>query len=315
MQNATDLDNELKVIDMGNQYIPHPVPYQGSKRKLCTAIAANINRNYRTLYEPFAGSASFSLYAAKHHLATRFVIGDSLAPLIELWKLIVFKPSEVSKQYELVWKEQLVSDEYYYNEVRSAYNASKNPILLLYLITRCVKNAVRFNRQGDFTQSRDKRRLGMHPNKMREAVYGASTLLMGKVEFFVGDFKECLEEAKPSDLVYLDPPYQGTTYGKDKRYFQQLSIEKLCTVLRTLNDREIPFLLSYDGNHGEKEYGIELPEDLFLHRTLLNAGRSSQATLNGKEVITFEALYSSPYFRASITRLTSEQPKQLSLSI
>jgi DNA adenine methylase len=54
------------------------------------------------------------------------------------------------------------------------------------------------------------------------------------------------------------------------------------------------FLLSYDGRTGEKKYGQPLPKELDLFHVEINVGRSSQATLLGKESDTFESLYLSP---------------------
>ncbi len=39
--------------------LPHPIPYQGSKRKLAPRILATVaNRHIDRLFEPFAGSAA-----------------------------------------------------------------------------------------------------------------------------------------------------------------------------------------------------------------------------------------------------------------
>jgi len=275
--------------------IPHPIPYQGSKRNLAASISALFPGNIKTLYEPFAGSAAISLFAARHNLAKQFVIGDSLPQLIDLWYQIVATPESVATQYEEVWNGQNANDLTYFNNVRERFNQQGNPIDLLYLITRCVKNAVRFNRQGRFTQSADKRRLGMHPTRMKAALIGASNLLKGKVKFFCGDYTDTISTATKQDLVYMDPPYQGTTYGRDKRYFTQVEREHLINALSTLNNHEVPFLLSYDGMCGDVVYGEALPEHLEVKRLLLNAGRSSQATLNGHNHITVESLYVSKY--------------------
>ncbi|WP_202895416.1 DNA adenine methylase [Iningainema tapete] len=283
--------------------IPHPIPYQGSKRNLAAQIAKYIKQPVDTLYEPFAGSAAMTLYVADHKLARHFVIGDSLSSLIELWRLIVEKPEIVSNYYEKIWCGQHDGDNEYFYKIREKYNDTNDPIMLLYLIARCVKNSVRFNKQGNFTQSVDKRRQGMHPDKMRANVFGASFLLRGRVEFFYGDFSECIQNANQNSLIYLDPPYQGTTYGRDKRYFAQLSIDRLCETLYILNNKKIPFILSYDGMSGEKTYGVELPKDLNMSKVLLNAGRSSQATLNGENSITFESLYISHYVEKMLRTL------------
>ena len=105
------------------------------------------------------------------------------------------------------------------------------------------------------------------------------------------DFKKTIEDAGINDFVYMDPPYHGTTYGKDKRYFTQLERESLIDGISGLNAKNIPFLLSYDGMTGDTVYGEPLPDNLEMRRLLIDAGRSSQATLNGNHSTTFESLY------------------------
>ena len=158
-----------------------------------------------------------------------------------------------------------------------------------------MKNAIRFNRHGEFTQSVDKRRLGMQPAKMARAIMGASYLLRDRADFVIGDFTSTIADATSRDLVYMDPPYQGTTYGRDKRYFAQLDRAHLIDALAELNARQVPFLLSYDGMCGTVTYGEALPADLDMQRLLLHGGRSSQATLNGRDDVTLESLYVSKF--------------------
>jgi DNA adenine methylase len=126
---------------------------------------------------------------------------------------------------------------------------------------------------------------------MRHEILAASTLLAKRTTAVWADFEATLKDATNADLVYLDPPYEGTTIGDNKRYHQGLARERLIAALETLNRRGVPFLLSYDGQCGEKVYGSELPASLRLTRLELHAGRSSQATLNGREEMTIESLY------------------------
>jgi DNA adenine methylase len=232
-----------------------------------------------------------TLAATHAHVASEYVIGDILAPLMDIWVHVQSSPNELANAYEQVWYEQLNQDAYYYNRIREQYNTSPQPALLLYLLTRCVKNAPRFNRQGHFNQSHDKRRLGMHPQKMRQELLQASVLLQRHTYIKQGDFTETLADATSDDIVYLDPPYEGTSTGSDRRYYQSLERDRLVELLATLNERQISFLLSYDGRCGTKTYGSALPESLHLTRLELHAGRSSQATLHGREDVTVESLY------------------------
>ncbi|MCY1290255.1 Modification methylase FokI [compost metagenome] len=294
--------------------LPHPIPYQGSKRKLAPMIHPVLPAVIETFYEPFAGSAAMTLYAAHHGLARRFVIGDCLEEIVELWRAIIDLPEKTSARYAEVWSGQGEDNPGYFNSVRERYNSEHDPVDLLYLICRCVKNAVRFNSVGKFTQSVDKRRLGMAPNKMEAAIAGASMLLRGKVEFRTGDWLLTTQDARSEDFIYMDPPYLGTTIGKDKRYHQQLELDRLITGLESLNRRCIRFALSYDGMTGEKEYGPPLPDSLGMTRLLLHAGRSSQATLQGRDDETIESLYLSGNLQAP-ERKVFEQPKSLQQSL
>ncbi len=271
--------------------LPHPIPYQGSKRALAPSIFQFVPAGIETWYEPFCGSAAMTLYAASRRAAKHYVIGDSLTPIVDLIENIVDEPNYVSSRYEEVWNGQTDDNPTYFNQVRDRYNAERNSIDLLYLICRCVKNAVRFGVNGRFTQSHDKRRLGMSPSRMAAAVSGMSFLLKGKVEFCRGDWLETVSTATSKDFIYLDPPYFGTSLGRDKRYFAQLSPTELCAGLEDLNRREINFVLSYDGMTGEKEYAPPLPKHLKMTRKLLHAGRSTQSTLNGRAEDTVESLY------------------------
>jgi DNA adenine methylase len=268
-----------------------PIPYQGSKRALAPRICAHFPRGIRTLYEPFAGSAAVTLYAAQYGLAEHFVIGEVCPALAALWRLIIEEPAHIAAGYRALWEEQFAFGPGHFNAVRDRYNAERDAASLLYLIARCVKNAVRFSQTGDFTQSADKRRNGKHPDRFAAAAQRASELLKGKIHVYCGDFAACIAAAGSGDLVYLDPPYQGTTYGADKRYAAQLPRERLVACLADLNRKGVAFILSYDGTTGSKVHGVPLPESLKLSRFPVGGGRSTQATLLGRNERTSESLY------------------------
>lgn len=274
--------------------LPHPIPYQGSKRLLAPLIARYVPEEIETWFEPFAGSAAMTIWAASKRTAKRYVIGDSLAPICHLWREIVTYPTRTAARYAEIWRGQKPGDIEYFNRIRARYNEVGDPVDLLYLTCRCVKNAVRFNREGVFTQSVDKRRLGMRPEKMEAAILGASNLLRGKMEIRSGDWLDTTCDASRNDFLYMDPPYLGTTIGRDKRYAEQMPQERLINGLRDLRKRCIRFALSYDGSTGDKQYGPPLPESLGLTKLSLHAGVSSQATLAGRSEITIESLYLTP---------------------
>jgi len=106
-----------------------------------------------------------------------------------------------------------------------------------------------------------------------------------------GHFREVPQIAKQNDLIYLDPPYQGISEGRDRRYIEGVRRGEIVELLEQLNSRAVEFILSYDGNCGGKAYGDPLPAHLHVHRVLVEVGRSSQATLNGHNHVTVESVY------------------------
>jgi DNA adenine methylase len=277
--------------------VPQPFQYQGSKRKLALDILSHVKFPFERLVEPFAGSAAISVSAATHDKAKNFWLNDLNAPLINLLKMITEKPETIANFYEKIWAEQFTnsdsSTEHYY-KVREIFNKTSDEKLFLYLLARCVKGAVRYNIEGYFNQSPDKRRTGTQPNKMRENLHSFSALLKNKVSFASLDYKEVLHHVTVSDLVYLDPPYQGVCGDRDSRYYSQIEFDDFVQTLQLLNSQKIPYLLSYDGRRGNHSYGKKLPSELQLSKIELAAGRSTQATLLGKSEMTFESLYLSP---------------------
>ena len=299
--------------------IPHPIPYQGSKRNLAPRILPYFPPGIRKLIEPFAGSAAITLAAAEKQLAQAYVINDANRPLIDLWREIIEHPERLAGKYERVWQQQHEHGDRiaWFNQVRADFNRSRRPELFLFLLARCVKAAVRYNASGEFNQSADKRRHGTLPSNMREQLLGASSLLRRRTVCEHRDYREILRQAAPRDLVYMDPPYQGVSRKRDARYLSGVDFAEFVEALTELNERGISYIVSYDGRTGSKTYGPPLPPSLHLDLVELHAGRSSQATLLGRDDETVESLYLSPALTARLASspftYATKQTEQLAL--
>ena len=288
--------------------IPHPIQYQGSKRALASVILRYFPKNIDRLIEPFAGSAAISIAAAAHGFARHHVINDVNKPLAELLRIIVEQPMELASFYEALWEEQHGDSVEHYYRVRERFNRTQDPRLFLYLLARCVKGSVRYNSDGMFNQSPDKRRLGAQPKTMRANLTGVSRLLMGKATFSSMDYKGVFASAKKADLIYMDPPYQGVCGDRDLRYLSGISHDEFVETLAKLNAREISFIVSYDGRRGERVFGELLPDFLNLMRIEIEAGRSSQSTLLGRDEMTYESLYLSEALVQRLDHLPAYRP-------
>lgn len=276
---------------MHKKSIPHPIPYQGSKRNIAKSILSFFPGKVKKLIEPFGGSAAISIASAYYNTATKFIINDLNEPLILLLKEIVENPQNISDNYRKIWMKQLGNERNYYDKIRNEFNINKQPENLLFLMARCVKGAIRYNTFGEFNQSPDNRRKGRLPENMEKDIYGVSNLLKNKVIFYSKDYRDLIYEIESDDLIYMDPPYQGVCIGRDQRYLSTVNIDEFTKFILSLNKKNSKFIISYDGKTGEKQYGTALPSELNLHHITIKVGRSTQATLNGSKDITFESLY------------------------
>lgn len=291
-----------------NGKLPHPFPYQGSKRNIAPKILKFFPEKIERLIEPFAGSAAISIASAYYGLSKHFIINDLNKPLVDLLRMIVEHPIEIAKLYEKLWNEQLDNPRKFFDYIRGQFNLTGKPEYFLYLLARCVKGSVRYNGNGEFNQSPDNRRKGMRPKKMRENILGVSLLLKGKTEFYSKNYRDILKLATPRDLVYMDPPYQGVCRNRDTRYLASIQFCEFVESLEELNNRNIKYIVSYDGRTGEKVHGNKLPESLELTHIEIEAGVSSQATLLGKKAVTIESLYLSPALSEEISTIKSLKP-------
>ena len=280
--------------------VPHPFPYQGSKRAIANKILRYLPPDTSRLIEPFCGSAAVSIAASHRGIASEFWLNDLNEPLMRLWASILDTPEELASAYAELWIEQRIDRKAFFHRARRQFNKTPRPDLLLYLLARIVKGSVRYSTSGEFNQSADNRRSGMRPPKMRRQLLGVSHLLSGKTTITSTDFLEVVRQTSEYDTLYLDPPYQGTSYTRDHRYCQGLPFNEMVDALSEMNARNLSYILSYDGRTGQKSFGEPLPGELGLFHLLIPAGRSTQATLLGMNSETVESLYLS---RSLVERL------------
>ena len=294
-----------------NGTTPHIVQYQGSKRNLASQILQYIPKKFNRLIEPFAGMAAITIAVSKQKRAERYLLNDLNEPLVNVLRESITNPQQLVEDYTRIWSEQLTyqggSVEHYYKVRNDFNNGNQCAANMLYLLARCVKGSVRYSSSGQFNQSPDKRRMGTNPINLARNVFLISSYLKGKTNFSSVDYRDVTRNARPGDVVYMDPPYQGVCSSRDSRYFSGIDFNDFVECVDDLNRRGVDFVISYDGTCGDKQYGIDLPKELGLRKIMLRAGLSSQSLLLGKKETTVEALYLSHNLRYSMTQIPQEQ--------
>ncbi|WP_432114391.1 DNA adenine methylase [Streptomyces sp. S1] len=273
--------------------VPHPFPYQGSKRALAHAVIRFLPSDTATLVEPFAGSAAISIASKHAHMATQAVMNDVNEPLMAMWQRIIDDPTGLADEYEAMWNKSLEDPKTFFLAKRAEFNETFDPAILLYLLNRIVKGAVRYGKNGAFNQSADNRRLGAKPATVRDRLTRTSKVMQGTT-IHAGSYESLLIQANKADVVYMDPPYQGVTNVADHRYMAGLARDDFERALRKANANDVSYIVSYDVVRPDNKYGEALSADLGLTHLHLLAGRSAQSTLSGGNDVTVESLYLSP---------------------
>lgn len=271
-----------------------PFPYQGSKRSLAPTIIPLMGSCGRVV-EPFAGSAAVSIAARAASIAGPGIIADINAPLMNLWRQILTNPNDLADAYGRLWVAQQEDDpKAFFNMVRNRFNASPESADFLYLLNRIVKGALRYGRDGRMNQSPDNRRLGAKPAVVRTRLQRIARLMAG-TKVATAPYEEVLAAVNPeTDVVYMDPPYQGTTVSRDRRYISGLDRTGFEAQLASLLDRGVRFIVSYDAVTTDHKYGEPLDSALGLTHVHVTSGTSAQGTLVGNAHMSVESLYLSP---------------------
>lgn len=260
------------------------IKWTGSKRLLSNKIISYFPTFFNYYYEPFIGGGSLLYLVNKENRSNFSVAGDICKSLIDLWKVIKFKPEDLADFYEQEWLKLKANKEYYY-EVRNRFNQFNNPYDFLFLSRTCTNGLIRFNQKGEFNNSLHHNRDGILPNTLRKIIFDWHENI--KLTFFYNqDYQKILDTVKKDDFVYLDPPYFNT---KGQYLQNTINYNELLNFLNVLNEKSIKWILSYDGNNDNKNYK-EIPKDLYKRKELLPSQSSFRKLRNDNSKV-YESIY------------------------
>lgn len=192
-----------------------PLKCQGIKTKLVKFIFRHIDWSQKSggrWIEPFVGSGVVALNLAPQ----RAVLADSNPHVVNLYRAIQRGEinSDAVREFLVEEGRKLSSrGANYYYEVRTRFNHSGSPFDFLFLNRSCFNGVMRFNKRGKFNVPfghKPQRFSKGYITKIANQVNWTAKQMAGKeIEWRVADWKDTLDEAKPNDFVYIDPPYIG----------------------------------------------------------------------------------------------------------
>ncbi len=195
--------------------------------------------------EPFFGGGALFF----RRQPRRALVSDVNPALINVYQMVRDEVGSVIGHLQRLAAKGHEKDTYY--AVRRRYNASKldedeRAATFIYLNKTCFNGLHRVNRRGEFNVP-----IGRYKNPKildAEALRAASAALDG-VEIQNASFEALLENARPGDFVYFDPPYAPvsdtanfTSYAQDG-FGPDMQV-KLRDVYRVLDRRGCKLMLS-----------------------------------------------------------------------
>jgi DNA adenine methylase len=240
---------------------PKPfLKWAGGKSQLLNQFTALYPKTFNGYHEPFVGSAAvyFHLYGLKASGRLEGALHpvrltDSNDELINCYQVVRDPTGTFSQLDALVAilgeHRRNHSSEHYYSvralppgELTKVARAAR----LIYLNKTCYNGLYRVNHRGQFNVP-----MGSYKNPR---IFDADELAcasqaLQQVEIAVADFHEVVEQSRPGDLVYLDPPYfpltptaSFTSYTENA--FGESEQRELAQVFRDLDRKGCLVMLS-----------------------------------------------------------------------
>jgi len=242
----------------------------GNKQRMAEEIVSHFPTELRSYHEPFVGSgAVLATLAPKRAFAS-----DSFWALMDIWTTLREKPAMLKSWYTKRWNRMAAGDKVeVYEEIKASYNRDPNGADLLFLCRAAYGGVVRFRKEDGYMSTP----CGVHnpisPESFGKRVDEWHDRVQGTTFRRIG-FEEAMDEARPGDVVYCDPPYshsQAILYGA-----QDFSLEKLFEVVERCKRRDVFVALSIDGRKrsGATVCDLPIPNGLFGREVFIHVGRS-----------------------------------------
>lgn len=182
------------------------VKWAGGKRTLVPEIARLLPSTFEDYWEPFVGGGAV-FFGLSDRMQTAH-LSDSNKELVTTYTMV---RDRVEAVIDALFVHAEQHNRKHYSHVRDKMHNEQDPVLLaarfIYLNKTCFNGLYRVNRSGRFNVP-----IGRHPNPTicdAENIRNASKVLR-KATLSARLFTDEQVAPKEGDLVYCDPPYDGT---------------------------------------------------------------------------------------------------------
>lgn len=236
-------------------------------------------------FDVFAGGASVAIKFSD--LFNQIIINDTNKELINVYQVIKNSPQDLVKALKS-HEEKHTHDYYYqlrkmdrednYNEVDSVTKAART----IYLNKTCYNGLYRVNSKGYFNVPMGRQK--------KISIYNEDNLndlnkIFKKIHIYNKDFSVVLEECKPGDVVYIDPPYDKINSNSFIEYnvsrFDEFDQERLKIEIDKLTKKGVFVIAS--NSHTERT--ANLYKDYIKENSIILVKRSIASNSSSRKPI------------------------------
>ncbi len=232
------------------------------------SIISNANHTYRKSYEPFSGSASWSLAAMECGLAEEYVINDSDSALINTHQLMRDNPGKIQEEYKkttTLYHSSSSKKAFFLQEIEN-YNKADNfykALLLPFIINHSWGGMLFHDSEKHIIYHEHTINGNSIPGYLEIATLSvnafckevdrvSSLLNTHTVTFLTGDFQNALGDIQSDDIVALNPPYpenERSLVDKSGMYVELYSPkklhEKLTKLVTDMENNGVGYFMTY----------------------------------------------------------------------
>ncbi|MEM5463742.1 DNA adenine methylase [Klebsiella variicola] len=237
--------------------------WAGNKTAIMPELKKHLPAGPR-LVEPFAGSCSVMMATEYPH----YLVADINPDLINLYRTIAEDIENFLNLARAVFESFIVAENYY--RVREAFNHDPQldrlhrAVYFIYLNRHCYRGLCRYNKKGGFNVPYGNYKKPYFPEEEIRAFAEKAK----RATFICASYEETLAMVKAGDVIYCDPPYDGTFTDYHTDGFNELEQRHLATTLDVLAAAGHQVVVS----NSETELTNAIYQNFTRHR--INAKRS-----------------------------------------
>ncbi|NUW62153.1 DNA adenine methylase [Cronobacter sakazakii] len=213
--------------------------WAGNKTAVMPELMKHLPAGSR-LVEPFAGSCAVMM--ATNY--PQYLVADIKADLINLYQRAAQNTEELIACALVFFREDNNAESYYQNRLRfntdTTLTALERAALFLYLNRHCYRGLCRYNLNGQFNVpfGNYKKPYFPHAEILTFAEKGHRTT------FICASYDETLAMLQVGDVVYCDPPYDGTFTAYHTAGFTESDQYHLASILERRSSEGHPVIVS-----------------------------------------------------------------------